>query len=162
MGEEVLPIDLYTPKMPEWLLENLSKNDIFNIHIIDENISISMGKLSVKFIEVFHLLETYALRCTYKNKIFAYSSDTGVCDGIYVAAKNADLFLCEASYGSFEPYRMKHHLHGKEAGEIAEKSGVGKLLLTHLPEDNLRSLLMEAREAHRDTEISRILCAYEI
>jgi ribonuclease BN (tRNA processing enzyme) len=162
MGEEVLPIDLYTPEMPRWLFEKLTKNDIFKFHVIKENTKVSMGELSIEFIEVMHLLETYALRCTYEDKVFAYSADTGVCDGIYEACKDADLFLCEATYGSYEPYRMKRHLHGREAGEISKKSGVKKLLLTHLPEENLHRLLEEARERHEDTQISEILKTYEI
>lgn len=162
MGQEVLPIDLYTPEMPEWLLEKLAKNDIFRFHVIEENTKISMGSLSIEFIEVVHLIETYALRCTCEDKVFTYSADTGVCDGIYEACRDTDLFLCEATYGSYEAYRMKHHLHGREAGEISEKSGVKKLLLTHLPEENLDRLLEEAREIHKDTQISEILKTYEI
>lgn len=162
MGEEVPPIDLYTPEMPEWLLEKLIRNDIFRFHVIENNTKISMGGLTINFIEVVHLIETYALRCTYKNKVFAYSADTGICDGIYEACRDADLFLCEATYGSYETYRMKHHLHGREAGEISEKSGVKKLLLTHLPEENLDHLLEEAREVHKDTQISEIMKTYVI
>ncbi|MFH5835446.1 MBL fold metallo-hydrolase [Proteiniclasticum sp. C24MP] len=162
MGEEVSPIDLYTPEMPQWLQENLMKNDLFRLHVIKGDTKVSMGDLTVAFIEVLHLLETYALRFTHDGKIFTYSADTGVCDGIYEAAREADLFLCEASYGSYEPYRMKHHLHGAEAGEIAEKCGVKKLLLTHLPEENLDGLLQEARAVHEDTEISEILKTYEV
>lgn len=162
MGEEVSPIDLYTPEMPEWLLEKLTKNDLFRFHIIGENTKVFLGDLSIEFIEVMHLIETYALRCTYKDKIFTYSADTGLCDGIYEACKDADLFLCEATYGSYNGYRMKHHLHGREAGEIAKKSGVKKLLLTHLPEENLDRLLEEARVLHKDTQISEIQKTYEI
>lgn len=162
MGEEVAPMDLYTLEMPKWLQESFMKNDLFRLHVIKENTRVSLGNLSVEFIEVFHLLETYAVRCTCDGKVFTYSADTGVCDGIHEAARDADLFLCEASYGSYEPYRMKHHLHGKEAGEIARKCGVKKLLLTHLPETHLERLLQEAKAIHGDTEISEILGTYEV
>ena len=63
---------------------------------------------------------------------------------------------------SKEPYRMKHHLHGKEAGEIAKTSRVKKLLLTHLPEKEVDLLLSEAKEIHEDTEVSEILKSYQI
>lgn len=162
MGQEVLPIDLYTPEMPPWLEEKVLKNDLFRLHVIQGNGEVQLGGLTMAFLEVFHLLETYALRCTHEGKVFTYSADTGVCQGIYDAAKDADLFLCEASYGSYEPYRMKHHLSGAEAGEIARESGVKKLLLTHLPEEHLDRLLQEARRIHEDTFLSEILKTYEI
>ena len=118
--------------------------------------------MKVSFIPVEHLVETYALRFEKDGKVFTYSADTGLCEGILKASEDADLFLCEATYVSKEPYRMKHHLHGKEAGEIAAMSRVKKLLLTHLPEKEVDLLLSEAKEIHKDTDISEILLSYEI
>ena len=162
MGCEVKPIPLYTPKMEPWLLEKLEKNHIFEFYYVEEEKTLEIFDMKVSFIPVEHLVETYALRFEQDGKVFTYSADTGLCEGILKAAENADLFLCEATYVSKEPYRMKHHLHGKEAGEIAEKAGVKKLLLTHLPEKEVDLLLSEAKEIHEDTEVSKILRSYEI
>ena len=134
MGQEVKPIPLYTPKMEPWLLEKLEKNHIFEFYYVEEEKTLEIFGMKVSFIPVEHLVETYALRFEKDGKVFTYSADTGMCEGILKVSEDADLFLCEATYVSKEPYRMKHHLHGKEAGEIAKMSRVKKLLLTHLPE----------------------------
>lgn len=162
MGQEIKPIPLYTPKMEPWLLEKLEKNHLFDFFYISEENTREILGMKVSFIPVEHLVETYALRIEKDGKVFTYSADTGMCGGILKAAEGADLFLCEATYVSKEPYRMKHHLHGKEAGEIAEKAGVKKLLLTHLPEKEVDLLLSEAKEIHEDTEVSEILKSYQI
>ena len=162
MGCEVKPIPLYTPKMEPWLLEKLEKNHIFEFYYVEEEKTLEIFGMKVSFIPVEHLVETYALRFEKDGKVFTYSADTGMCEGILKVSEDADLFLCEATYVSKEPYRMKHHLHGKEAGEIAKMSRVKKLLLTHLPEKEVDLLLSEAKEIHKDTEISEILLSYEI
>jgi ribonuclease BN (tRNA processing enzyme) len=47
-------------------------------------------------------------------------------------ASGADAFLCEASWTD-SPERPKHlHLSGAEAGQVARKAVVGRLLLTHI------------------------------
>lgn len=162
MGEEILPIPLYTPKMEPWLEEKLSKNHIFDFHFIEEECTVDLFSTRVSFFSVEHLIECYALRVEKDGKVFTYSADTGMCDGILKAAEKADLFLCEATYLSREPYRMKHHLHGEEAGEIATTAKVKRLLLTHLPEKEVDLLLREAKSVHKWTDISRILETYEI
>ena len=162
MGQEVKPIPLYTPKMEPWLLEKLEKNHIFEFYYVEEEKTLEIFGMKVSFIPVEHLVETYALRFEKDGKVFTYSADTGMCEGILKVSEDADLFLCEATYVSKDPYRMKHHLHGKEAGEIAKMSRVKKLLLTHLPEKEVDLLLSEAKEIHKDTEISEILLSYEI
>ncbi len=162
MGQKIKPIPLYTPRMESWLLEKLEKNQIFEFNYVESEKTLEIFGMKVSFIPVAHLVETYALRFEKDGKVFTYSADTGMCGGILKAAEGADLFLCEATYVSKEPYRMKHHLHGKEAGEIAEKAGVKKLLLTHLPEKEVDLLLSEAKEIHEDTEVSEILKSYQI
>ncbi|WP_312649191.1 MBL fold metallo-hydrolase [Proteiniclasticum sp.] len=162
MGEEVKPIPLYTPKMPDWLFESLNKNHLFDFHFIEKDETVNIGELSIDFVPVLHLLETYAVRIKDGEKVLTYSADTGLCQGILTASEDADLFLCEASYGSYDPYVISHHLTGKEAGEIAKMSTVRKLLLTHLPEHGKENVLKDAQEVFRNTELSEIMKSYEI
>src|SRR5919206_560034 len=62
----------------------------------------------------------------------ACSAYTAICDSLLRLAQDADAFLCEASYldGADNPPDI--HLTGREAGQVATKAGVGRLLLTHL------------------------------
>lgn len=162
MGEEVKPIPLYTPKMPDWLFEQLDKSQTFDFHFIEKDETVMIGELSIDFIRVLHLMETYAVRISEKDRVMTYSADTGLCQGILKASLKADLFLCEASYGSYDPYNIPHHLTGKEAGEIAKMSGVKKLILTHLPEHGKEDVLQDALSVFRNTELSKIMKSYEI
>jgi ribonuclease BN (tRNA processing enzyme) len=64
--------------------------------------------------------------------VLAYSADSAPCDALNRLAKNADLFLCEASYLDGDDNPPDLHLTGGEAGEVATKAGVSRLVLTHL------------------------------
>lgn len=91
-----------------------------------------IGPFTVTVDQVNHPVETYGVRLEHGDRVLAYSADTGTCESLLRLAQDADLFLCEASYvdGADNPPDL--HLTGREAGEIATKAGVGRLLLTHL------------------------------
>jgi ribonuclease BN (tRNA processing enzyme) len=91
-----------------------------------------IGPLTVTAAQVLHPVETYGVRVEYGGRVLAYSADTAPCDALVSLARDADLFLCEASYldGAANPPGL--HLTGREAGEAAAKAGAGRLVLTHL------------------------------
>jgi ribonuclease BN (tRNA processing enzyme) len=62
-------------------------------------------------------------------KSIAYSGDTGYCEGIVELAREADLLILECSFPDDEA--IAGHLTPSEAGDIAARAGVKKLLLTH-------------------------------
>lgn len=72
----------------------------------------------------------YCYRLEAKDKIFAYSGDTEDCPGLRQAIKNANLALMEASH----PAELKPigHLTAEQAGLIAARENVKKLVLTHM------------------------------
>lgn len=162
MGEKISPIDLYTPLPEKWLMENMEKGDLFDFHMIRENQVVTRGALTVEFFWVLHPVETYALRFTHEGRVFTYSADTGLCEGIRMAAEGADFFLCEATFKASDGYVIPNHCSSREAGELAREVHVKRLLLTHLPEKDREILLNEARMVHEDTELSEILRTYEI
>ncbi|MEP7162857.1 MAG: MBL fold metallo-hydrolase [Candidatus Moraniibacteriota bacterium] len=65
--------------------------------------------------------------------IFAYSGDTGECEGVREVAHGADIFVCEASsrVGDDETSKEYGHLSPYLAGKIALEGGVKKLILVH-------------------------------
>lgn len=91
-----------------------------------------IGPFTVTVDRVNHPVETYGVRLEHGGRVLAYSADTAQCEALDRLAQGADLFLCEASYldGMQNPPDL--HLTGREAGEVATKAGVGRLLLTHL------------------------------
>lgn len=91
-----------------------------------------IGPFRVTVDQVDHPVETYGVRLEHGESTLAYSSDTAPCDPLLRLAHGADLFLCEASYLDGAPNPPGLHMTGREAGEVAAKAGVGRLLLTHL------------------------------
>jgi len=73
--------------------------------------------------------------------VFAYTGDTGPCEAVVTLAKDADLFLCEATYQNSSRL-FPFHLSASQAGEVATEAGAHHLVLTHLtPElDHLVSI----------------------
>lgn len=86
-----------------------------------------VGKeIAVSALPVLHLVPTIGLRFEFSSgRIVAYSCDTEPCDNLYLLAKNADVLMQESAGES------KGHTSAKQAGEIATKCGVKKLILIH-------------------------------
>ena len=80
--------------------------------------------------EVLHTHGSIGYRVTSEQgKVFAYSGDSGYCDGLVTLGKNADLFVLECSCPDDNP--IQGHLTPSQAGKIAREAGCSKLILTH-------------------------------
>jgi ribonuclease BN (tRNA processing enzyme) len=108
-----------------------SVDDVYTFHALRPG-TFALGPFSVTVDRVNHPVETYGVRIEHGGRVLAYSSDTAPCDALLRLAQDADVFLCEASYLDGEDNPPGLHLTGREAGEIATKAGVGRLVLTHL------------------------------
>jgi ribonuclease BN (tRNA processing enzyme) len=74
-------------------------------------------------------------------RVLAYTGDTGPCQEAIDLARDADIFLCEATYQNGSNL-LPFHMSAKQAGEHAAVAGAKRLILTHLTPD-------------LDTEVSR-------
>jgi ribonuclease BN (tRNA processing enzyme) len=94
-----------------------------------------VGKLAVTPTRVPHyLLETYAFRAQSNGVVLTYSGDSAPSQELVEAARDADLFVCEATLlrGELDG-QPRGHLSLDEALEAFESSGAKRLLLTHRP-----------------------------
>lgn len=91
-----------------------------------------LGPFATSFATMNHPVPTSAVRLDHGSKSLVYSADTGESDSLVQLASGADVLLCEASFGPDEDV-PNLHLNGKQAGEHAMRSGVGKLIVTHVP-----------------------------
>lgn len=85
---------------------------------------------------VIHPVETYALRVVEATtgKTIAYSADSAYTDELIDCARDADIFLCEATWGDSSLGKAPDmHMSGAEAGLIASRAGAKKLVLVHIP-----------------------------
>jgi ribonuclease BN (tRNA processing enzyme) len=70
-------------------------------------------------------------------KVIVYSGDTGYCEEIVDLARDADLLILESSFPDGQG--IEGHLTPSQAGDIATRSGVKRLLLTHFYPECLKS-----------------------
>ena len=91
--------------------------------------------LTVRPFQVPHYrIRTYAFRITDGERTLAYSSDSAPSDALADLAREADLFLCEATLeSSASDTEPRGHLAVDEAVAAFEASGARSLLLTHRP-----------------------------
>ena len=97
-----------------------------------------------------------------------YSSDTRPCDAVVSLARGADTLVHDATYSERHRSRAGGHAHSTaaEAGEVAARSGVRRLILTHIGaeyHDDVDALAEEARQRFSgDVEIARELVPYPL
>jgi ribonuclease BN (tRNA processing enzyme) len=83
-----------------------------------------------------YTLRTYGLRVSRDGRTLAYSGDSGPSEQLVEVARDADLFLCEATLAAGElDGKPRGHLAADEACAAFAASGARRLLLTHRPEE---------------------------
>ncbi|MEJ2267495.1 MAG: ribonuclease Z [Nanoarchaeota archaeon] len=102
-----------------------------------------------------------------KGKKISFVLDTLRNDKIVPFVKNADVFVSESSFSSENAKEAKEHLHltAEQAGQIAKKAKVKKLILTHISqryEKNLKGLLEDAKKNFKNVQIVKDLDVVEI
>ncbi|WP_232679078.1 MBL fold metallo-hydrolase [Nocardioides sp. R-C-SC26] len=105
--------------------------DVFDFRTYDG--AFQVGPFTVEPIPVYHPVEAYGLRVTVGDVVIGYSGDTAPCEGLDRVADRATLLLCEASFRDGDDNPPGIHLTGRDAGELARRSALGTLVLTHIP-----------------------------
>jgi ribonuclease BN (tRNA processing enzyme) len=133
-------------------------SDIFDIRHWVDGEPVTLGTLTLLPKHVCHPTESYGLRVTDPSGAsLVYSGDTGCCDAVVELARDADVFLCEASW-THSPDRPRNlHLSGTEAGRIAAEAGVRELLLTHIPPWTSREDVISEAKAEFDGPVHAVV-----
>ena len=108
----------------------------------------SFDGFTLESMPVKHRTESLAYRITAPHGAsVVYSGDTDVCDSLVDIAKDADLFICESAFP--DDLKKEGHLTPSRAGEIATRSNVRKLVLTHFyPECETVDIEKECRKTY--------------
>lgn len=153
-------LDVFMPNLPEEAFAPLMKHtDAFNIinfkdlpiisrrRFAGEVRATEVGPLKITAARVHHPLPTYSIAVEGPAR-FVYSADTKYFPELAEWVRGADLFLCEASVQEEEKdYTAIGHLTAREAGELAARAGMKKLVITHFwPEYDLTVTAREAAE----------------
>jgi ribonuclease BN (tRNA processing enzyme) len=97
-------------------------------------------------------LVAFGFRVSCDGRTMAYSGDSGPSDELTELARDADLFLCEATLLEPNPEGgTRGHLAADEAKEAFEAAGAKRLLLTHRPKE--RPLPPEFEQVHDGQQI---------
>lgn len=99
-----------------------------------------------------HFVPTIALKFQVHStgKTIAYSSDTAVCDAVAEIARGADILIHEATTIDEE---SEGHSSAREAGAQAQRAGVKKLVLVHLPPNGSVTKLLRAAKKMFDGQV---------
>jgi ribonuclease BN (tRNA processing enzyme) len=110
---------------------------VFDLRAYEEGRSFKAAGFEVLPLRLPHYtLETYGFRVSNEERTLAYSGDSGPSDQLAELARDADLFVCEATLkeGSLDG-EPRGHLSADEAIAAFRASGARRLLLTHRPHE---------------------------
>jgi ribonuclease BN (tRNA processing enzyme) len=119
------------------LARKLSLHEMFSFATPVEG---ELGPFQMSYARMNHPTQTNAVRIQYQDRSLVYSADTGESDDLVKLARAADVLLCEASVGPDEEIIPDLHLTGRQAGEHADRAGVDRLIVTHVPPWNSRQV----------------------
>ena len=136
---------LFAPGFAPDRLGRLSSDDPDGIDSFDDSFEffpwvaghrLRTGGFTVTPRPAVHPIEAYCLRVEEDStgKILAYSGDTDYTSECVDTARDADIFLCEATWGASSDGKVPHmHVSGREAAIMAREAGAKHLLLVHMP-----------------------------
>ena len=122
---------------------------VFAARELRHGMEAQVGGMRLTFVEARHNVEAFHCRVEGEGWSVAYSGDTLPHPGLEEAAREADLFLCEATMPrGYEKEASHGHLTSRQAGEAARRAGARELLLTHIwPTFDRGVIVREAQEA---------------
>lgn len=100
--------------------------------VVDASAQVTVGGQRIRFSRTSHPVETLAVRVDTDGRTLVYSADTGPRWEPGDVASGADLLLCEATIPDDREDDDGPHLSGRQAGLLARRHGVGRLVVTHV------------------------------
>jgi ribonuclease BN (tRNA processing enzyme) len=119
-----------------WGKEDLIEN-AFALEEYEPGASVDVGPIRLRFQEVPHFTETFAINVTSSNGSgrFTFGADCSPTDELVQIARDTDLLLVEATLPRPERTGLRGHLTPAEAGEHARKAGAKRVVITHISDE---------------------------
>ncbi|MFY4774254.1 MBL fold metallo-hydrolase [Metabacillus sp. RGM 3146] len=99
----------------------------------DPNQELLIGPFTIRFLKTIHPVECFAMSITDGTHKLVYTADSSYQDAFIPFSEGADLLISECSFYEGQDGTGPGHLTSIEAGTVAQRAGVKKLLLSHLP-----------------------------
>ncbi len=158
------PLLIYAHDRDPEEFEKLSYKGVTEGRAIQETETLELGPWQVSFCETIHPVYCLALKFTSNGKSVVFTADTSWKEELIGFSEGADLLVAESNL--YEKYLgiIQGHLSGSQAGELAERAGAKRLLLTHLPQyGELNEILDAAKSSYSGkVEFAAIGERYEI
>ncbi len=136
-------------------LTNYGKENFMSFYVYDEKSNLNINGISVSFYQTRHSIKTFAMNIIKGNIKISYSGDTGYDEKISLFFQDADILICESSFLKHQKNGNINHLSAEEAGIIAKKSNVKKLILSHFwPEVDKSRYLNEAKNIFENVDVA--------
>ena len=130
-------------------------DDAFELREFSPGAAFEAGPFSVRTWLLPHSRPNAGLRLQAGRTVLAYTGDTGPSPDLAALAKDADLFIADASFPELVPDDLAASLSSaRQAGRTAAASGVRKLLLTHLMPGTDPDAAVTAAAASYDGDIT--------
>jgi ribonuclease BN (tRNA processing enzyme) len=133
-------------------------DDAYVLHEFTAGDRFEVGTFAMASWPLPHSVPNAGLRLEAAGRALAYTGDTGPSPDLLDLARDADVFLAEASFPERVPADSARHLSSAlQAGEHAARAGAGRLLLTHLlPGSDPEAAVAAARRAYPgEVEVAR-------
>ncbi len=135
-----VPVEVYGPQGTAAQLASFAGataehvfNVVLDIRDVAPGDTVTVGAFEVRFGRAVHPVPALVTRFEAAGATLVYSGDTGPGGDLEEMARGADALLCEASIAGVRDERTyEYHLTATEAGELAERAGVGTLIVTHV------------------------------
>jgi ribonuclease BN (tRNA processing enzyme) len=138
----------------------------FKIEEYDRDSTPEVGGLRLRFGEMQHFTETYAVEITAAGKAgrLTFSADTRPGEELVRFAEGTDLLLVEATLPRPERTGVRGHLTPEEAGEHARRAGAQRVVLTHISDelDQVWARKQATEAFGAPVEIAREGAVYEV
>jgi ribonuclease BN (tRNA processing enzyme) len=110
--------------------------------------AVALGALTIKSAPTNHIPGSLAYRLEAEGRSLVYSGDTDISDSLVELARGADVLILECA----NPFKVAGHLTPAEAGGLAARAGVARLVLTHFypPCDEVDVTALAAQEFSGD------------
>ncbi len=132
VGKRIKPLTFYGHTEDSYF-EKLALKDYTQSIGYEEKKKYTIGPLTFSFLRVEHPVPAFSMRIDNGGYAMGYTGDTGWNTGLIDFFQNVDFLLCESSLFTEFKGRVPGHLTAQEAGILAKRANVGRLVLTHLP-----------------------------
>ncbi len=150
LGKKMDCLPIYAHDLDKSEFSKLTYKEITKGIAYRENETVTAGPFKVQFLKTKHPIDCFAMRFEVDGKSIVYTGDTSFKEELVTFSQDADLLLCECSFYGHQDGSNAGHMTSYDAGKLAEKANVKRMVLTHLPHyGNIEELKEEAGEFYQ-------------